>query len=75
MDCEKSYIGETGRSLQKRLTEHKAAVRRGDSKNGIAVHVQKHDHRVDWEVAKVIDQEQRYWPRRIREAIHIGPGG
>ena len=31
MDCEKSYIGETG----KRLTEHKAAVRRGDSKNGI----------------------------------------
>ena len=71
MDCEKSYIGETGRSLQKRLTEHKGAVRRGDSKNGIAVHVQKHDHRVNWEAAKVIDQEQRYWPRRIREALHI----
>ena len=46
-----SYICETGRSLQKRLTEHKGAVRRGDSKNGIAVHVQKHDHRVDWEAA------------------------
>ena len=28
-DCEKVYIGETGRSLQKRMTEHKAAVRRG----------------------------------------------
>jgi len=71
MDCDKSYIGETGRSLQKRLTEHKAAVRKGVSKNGIAVHVQKHDHRVDWEAARIIDQEQRYWPRRIREAIHI----
>lgn len=73
MDCQMSYIGETGRNLQKRLTEHKAAVRRGDRKNGIAVHVQDHDHRVDWEAAQVIEQEPRlpYWPRRIREAIHI----
>ena len=36
-DCEKVYIGETGRN-QKRLVEHKAAVRRWDTKNGIAVH-------------------------------------
>ena len=34
-DCEKSYIGETGRDLQKRMMEHTAAVRRG----GITVHV------------------------------------
>ena len=66
-----SYIGETGRSLQKRLTEHKAAVRRGDQKNGVAVHVQNNDHRVDWEAAHVIEQEPWYWPRRVREAIHI----
>ena len=29
------YIGETGMSLQKRLTEHKYAVRNNDRKNGI----------------------------------------
>ena len=33
-----AYIGETERSLKKRLVEHKAAVTRGDMKNGIAVH-------------------------------------
>ena len=70
-DCDMNYIGETGRSLQKRLTEHKAAVRRGDQKNGVAVHVQNYDHRVDWEAAHIIEQEPWYWPRRVREAIHI----
>ena len=37
-DCGKVYIGEMGRNLKKRLVEHKVAVRRGDAKNGIAVH-------------------------------------
>ena len=59
-DCERSYIGDTERNLQIRLTEHKAAVRRGDRKNGIAVHVQDHDHCVDWEAARVVGQEPHY---------------
>ena len=59
-DCERSYIGETGRNLQIRLTEHKAAVRKGDRKNGIAINVQDHDHCLDWEAARVVDQEPHY---------------
>ena len=57
--------------LQKRLTEHKAAVRRGDRNNGIAVYAWDHDHRVDWEAARVLEQEPCYWKRRTLEAIHI----
>ena len=44
MDCNSSYIGETGRSLKKQLVEHKSAVKRHDTKNGIAVHAREHQH-------------------------------
>ena len=58
-------------SLQIKLREQRAVVRRGDRNNGIAVHAWDNDHRVDWDRAKVIAQESYYWKRRTLEAIHI----
>ena len=37
-ECQASYIGETGRNLNTRLTEHKRATRNGDANNHIAAH-------------------------------------
>ena len=37
-DCQASHIGETGRNLNMRLTEHKRAMRNGDANNHIAVY-------------------------------------
>ena len=34
-DCEKSYIGETGRTLKKRIDEHKGSVWREDKTMGL----------------------------------------
>ena len=70
-DCEHVYIGETGRTLQKRVTEHRSAVRRFDKNNGIAVHAWNEDHAVDWEAARIISTAPHYWNRRTLEAIHI----
>jgi len=70
-DCDHVYIGKTGRTLKKRLAKHKQAVRRFDEKNGIAVHVHQQDHHIDWEGARVVENESFYWRRQILEAIRI----
>lgn len=70
-DCTSVYIGETGKCLQVRLTDHKAAVMCCDRKNGIATHSWDHDHRVNWEEARVIGTEPFYWKRRVLEALSI----
>ena len=70
-DCEKLYIGETGRTLKKRVSEHKQAVRKFNMNNGVAAHVHNEDHRIDWDRAKVIGQQEFYWKRGVTQAIMI----
>ena len=70
-DCQCVYIGETGRTLEKQLSEHKNGVKKNDTKNGIAVHSWTKQHQVDWEAAKTIEVEGNYWRRRVLEALHI----
>ena len=45
-DCPCVYLGETGRTLEKRLSERKAAVKKNDPKNGVAVHAWANQHQV-----------------------------
>ena len=58
--------------LKVRLGEHKQAVKRGDPKNGIAVHAHESNHTIDWDGARVKSSGMTgYWQRRTIEAIHI----
>ena len=50
-DCQASYIGETGRNLNTRLSEHKQATKNGDANNHIAVHHQLTNHNIVWDSA------------------------
>ena len=54
-----------------RMTEHKQAVKTSDPSNGIAVHVAKSQHSIDWSGARVVRSVQGYWERRTIEAIEI----
>ena len=67
-DCEQGYVGETSRTLKKRIVEHNATVRKENKKNEIAVHVKNTKHYTDWEGTKVISNERQY---RVVEAISI----
>ena len=56
-DCEFVYIGETSRTIEKCLSEHKNAVKKHDSNNVIAAHVWTNQHQADWKAAKTREME------------------
>ena len=59
------------RTLEKRLSEHKNAVKKKDTKNGIVVHSWTNQHQVDWEAAKTIKVEGNYHEEvSIRSPAH-----
>ena len=71
-ECDAVYIGETLRNLEERLKEHKRHVEKSDLKgSAIAKHVLKTGHSIAWDKAQVIDYEQRWGARKIKESLHI----
>ena len=70
-ECGQEYIGETSKSIHERIAEHRRSVRRGDTNNSIAVHVQTTDHIIKWENAEVLQREQQKTRRKIKEAMYI----
>ena len=71
-ECDAVYIGETLRNLEERLKEHKRHVEKSDPKgSAIAEHVLKTGHSIAWDKAQVIDYEQRWGARKIKESLHI----
>ena len=71
-NCGRVYIGETGRSLSVRISEHRRAVQQLDTKNAIAVHMAEHmDHQILWQDSTIKEYEPNWYRRRIKEAIWI----
>ena len=67
-ECQATYIGETGRNLNVRLTEHKRATRNGDINNHIAEHHLKTNHRIDWDSAECVTYSTDYYQRITLES-------
>ena len=54
-NCQATYIGETSRNLNIRLTERKRATRNGEINNHTTGHhLQTNRHRIDWDSAKCV---------------------
>ena len=85
--CDKSYIGETGRTLQERIIEHERDVRlntkktftrsqrkqsEGEyNKSALTDHCNKDNHMINWEQVKILQREADTTSRKIKEAIAI----
>ena len=70
-ECGAAYIGETGRNLKLRLSEHKRSVKNKDPNNGVAVHVQLTNHKIVWDNAEGLTNEQNWTKRKVKEALYI----
>ena len=85
--CEKVYIGETGRQLRTRITEHRKeaekisdrnftrSTRRASTneyhKSAITDHVCQNNHIMNWEASEIVEQESDKFKGWIKESICI----
>ena len=86
-ESEKVYIGETGRQLGTRITEHRKeaekisdrnftrSTRRASTnehhKSAITDHVYQNNHIMNWEASEIVEQESDKFKRWIKESICI----
>ncbi len=64
-DCKATYIGELGRQLRTRLTEHKKSVTAGNGSSTLSEHQLDSRHRIDWDSTRIIDRETEYFPWKV----------
>ena len=67
-DCDDKYIGETARAYGTRLKEH---LRKTGAPSAVAEHITNKGHTVNQEDSKVVAREDKFWRRKIHEAIVI----
>ena len=53
-DCDKFYIGQSGKSIDTRLKQHKYCVRTGNMSNAIFIHINNCNHMIGWKESKEI---------------------
>ena len=71
-NCEKVYIGQTGRTLDHRLKEHRRALTSGNlAQSALAEHAADRGHAIDWGSAEVVDTHQQFHQRCLLESWHI----
>ena len=69
--CDRVYIGQTSRTLEQRIKEHKRALKNFDvDASGLTEH--EENHSVDWSKATVIEVQSKCLQRRLLELWHIG---
>jgi len=71
-ECEASYVGQTKRNLNIRISEHRNHIRRSSPQPSVITdHRLEFGHDFDWDKVEVLDEELNLNRRLISEMIHI----
>ena len=80
-DCQDLYIGETKQRLARRMAQHRRATSSGQD-SAVYLHLQASGHSFNDEDVHILDREERWFERRVKEAIYVkrerpslNPGG
>ncbi len=61
-------MGQTGKDLQKRISQHKYNVRTGQEGSGLFKHKESFDHHTDWTTSKVLPKCKGYEEHNVIES-------
>ncbi len=64
-DCTSTYVGESARPLKTRLNEHSRPS------SPVGEHSANFRHDINWEGVRVLDREDNWFRRGVKESIHI----
>ena len=66
--CNHTYIGETGRNMGVRFKEH---TTRKNTNSAVKEHLEATNHRCSMENVKILEREENWYKRKVKEAIMI----
>ena len=69
-DCDRKYIGETGRNLTTRLSEHQRDIRNSKEQSPVFQHVRDNDHNFNFSEPEIIHRSANIFVRRKLEAFY-----
>ena len=71
-ECGHVYIGQTGRTVRERISEHERDLRmQYFDKSAVAQHALENNHHIGFDETRLIDRARNYWDHIRREAIEI----
>ncbi len=70
-NCDKVYIGETGRTVRKRVSEHRYDISKKKESSALAMHVKNEKHDINFDSAKLVYRCNNTTKRRIVESSLI----
>ena len=70
--CDASYVGQTGRQLHTRISEHKNQIRHNTTNHSVITeHRLNFDHNFAWDKVEILDTEPFYSKRLMSEMLFI----